>query len=316
MGLNLEPVKVSIEIDFPSLAREAFYNICFITENEKAPRTLKVERLRDLLDNGYDRSSLAYNFCVGVFAQQGIPTVYVRAKRSVESYSDAFSADDNSNYYFVVIESKELYEISDFNQYLSSVDENKLQFYSNSSHEISEISRGKIVNYYQEFFDFSDEEDYYLNKAYKIVTSHNYSSKPYPALVEKQDGYTVSVTPEDFTLREVLKERFFGGGFNEDSSDNGGIEGYTPSVTPLDILLESAMKERYIDPEEAYIPSVTPLDIVIRNLLKSTRQDPKEAHIPSVKPLDITKLELLVEQWVDESGAYIPSVKPLDITLK
>ena len=316
MELNLEPVKVSIEIETPSLAREAFYNICFITENEKAPRTLKVERLRDLLDNGYDRSSLAYNFCVGVFAQQGIPTVYVRAKRAVESYSDAFSADDNSNYYFVVIESKELYEISDFNQYLSSADENKLQFYSNSSHEISEISRGKIVNYYQEFFDFSGEEDYYLNKAYKIVTSHNYSSKPYPALVEKQDGYISSVKPLDITRREILKERFFGGEFNEDGSYIGDIEGYTPSVTPLDILLESVMKERYIDPEESYIPSVTPLDITLKSLLSSTRQDLREVYIPSVTPLDITKLEVLVEHEVDEFEAYIPSVKPLDITLK
>ena len=178
--MNLEPVNVGINIETTSLAREAFYNMCFITESDKAPRTLKVERLKDLLDNGYDRSSLAYNFCVGVFAQQGIPFVYVRAKRAVESYSDAFSADDNSNFYFVVIESKELYEISEFNEYLSNEDENKLQFYSNSSHEISEISKGKVVNYYQELFDFSGEEDYYLNKAYKIVTSHNYSSKPYP----------------------------------------------------------------------------------------------------------------------------------------
>ena len=183
--MNLEPVNVGINIETTSLAREAFYNMCFITESDKAPRTLKVERLKDLLDNGYDRSSLAYNFCVGVFAQQGIPFVYVRAKRAVESYSDAFSADDNSNFYFVVIESKELYEISEFNEYLSNEDENKLQFYSNSSHEISEISKGKVVNYYQELFDFSGEEDYYLNKAYKIVTSHNYSSKPYPALVEE-----------------------------------------------------------------------------------------------------------------------------------
>ena len=177
--MNLEPVKIGIDIETTSLSREAFYNMCFITENEKAPRTLKVERLKDLLDNGYDRSSLAYNFCVGVFAQQGIPIVYVRAKRAVESYSDAFSADDNSNFYFVVIESKELYEISDFNRYLSSVDESKLQFYSSTSQDLSEVEDDKLVNYYQEVFDFSGEDNYYLNNAYKIITSHNYSSKPY-----------------------------------------------------------------------------------------------------------------------------------------
>ena len=77
MELNLEPVKVDLQIETPSLERGAFYNLCFITENDEAPRTLKVERLRDLLDNGYDRLSLAYNFCVGVFAQQGMDTVYI-----------------------------------------------------------------------------------------------------------------------------------------------------------------------------------------------------------------------------------------------
>ena len=77
MELNLEPVKVDLQIETPSLERDAFYNLCFITENDEAPRTLKVERLRDLLDNGYDRLSLAYNFCVGVFAQQGMDTVYI-----------------------------------------------------------------------------------------------------------------------------------------------------------------------------------------------------------------------------------------------
>ena len=103
MELNLEPVKVDLQIETPSLERDAFYNLCFITENDEAPRTLKVERLRDLLDNGYDRLSLAYNFCVGVFAQQGMDTVYIRAKRLSESYEDAFDAVDNSNYYFVVL---------------------------------------------------------------------------------------------------------------------------------------------------------------------------------------------------------------------
>ena len=77
MELNLEPVKVDLQIETPSLERDAFYNLCFITENDEAPRTLKVERLRDLLDNGYARLSLAYNFCVGVFAQQGMDTVYI-----------------------------------------------------------------------------------------------------------------------------------------------------------------------------------------------------------------------------------------------
>lgn len=305
MELNLEPVKVDLQIETPSLERGAFYSLCFITENEKAPRTLKVERLRDLLDNGYDRSSLAYNFCVGVFAQQGMPTVYVRAKRAVESYSDAFSADDNSSYYFVVIESKELYEISDFNQYLSSADENKLQFYSNSSHEISEISRGKIVNYYQEFFDFSGEEDYYLNRAYKIVTSHNYSSKPYPALVEKQDGYTTKVKPEDITVWQILKDYTV------------ADEAFSTSVNPVDVTIRSLLQSKYIDQkaDEAYTPSINPIDVTVRSLLQTKTVDFKDAYKPSVNPLDVKIKEVLVVHKTDEDDAYVPRVVPLNITI-
>lgn len=304
MGLNLEPVKVSIEIETTSLAREAFYNICFITENEEAPRTLKVERLKDLLDNGYDRSSLAYNFCVGVFAQQGIPFVYVRAKRAVDSYADAFAADDNSNYYFVVIESKELYEISEFNEYLSSSDEYKLQFYSNNSKDLFEVRDGKLVNYYQEVFDFSGEEDYYLNKAYKVVTTHNYASKPYPALVEKQDGYSPEVELLDIELRTILKEY-------------ADYESFTPSVRPLDITQRELLQSKYIDGgvDDSYLPKVRFLDIKIREILKSSVFDEKESYKPSVRPLDMSIKETLVTQIAQDPAGFKVSIRPLDITI-
>ena len=149
MELNLEPVKVDLQIETPSLERDAFYNLCFITENDEAPRTLKVERLRDLLDNGYDRLSLAYNFCVGVFAQQGMDTVYIRAKRLSESYEDAFDAVDNSNYYFVVLQTKDLIEIEKFNNHLVSSDEMKLQFFSQDVVSKT-LQSPKLVNYYQD----------------------------------------------------------------------------------------------------------------------------------------------------------------------
>ncbi len=149
MELNLEPVKVDLQVETPSLERGAFYNLCFITENDEDPRTLKVERLRDLLDNGYDRLSLAYNFCVGVFAQQGMDTVYIRAKRLSESYEDAFDAVDNSNYYFVVLQTKDLIEIEKFNNHLVSSDEMKLQFFSQDVVSKT-LQSPKLVNYYQD----------------------------------------------------------------------------------------------------------------------------------------------------------------------
>lgn len=299
MGLNLEPVKVSIEIETTSLARDAFYNICFITDNEKAPRTLKVERLKDLLDNEYDRSSLAYNFCVGVFAQQGIPIVYVRAKRALESYSDAFSADDNSNFYFVVIESKEIHEISKFNGYLNDVDEYKLQLHSSKYLGLGGLTGRKLVNYYQELDEVTFEEDYYLKKAYKVKDDYKYASHPYPALLE-EGSYQSTVTPLNFTLRRVLHE-----GFSDDA--------YSCSVKPLDITLRSVYSNTYVD-DDVYTTSIKPLDITLRSIM--SRKDVDDKYQLSVKPLDVTLKRVWNESYVDDDIPYISTIKPLDITLK
>lgn len=159
MELNLEPVKVDLQIETPSLERGAFYSLCFITENDEAPRTLEVKTLSDLLDNGYTREDLAYNFCLGVFAQQGIESVYIRAKRSYETYEEAFSSDSNDDYYYLVIESKDSEVISDFNDFVVSSDDYKLQFYSSNEEP---VEGRKLVHY---FFDRgSDKNDFYLNK--------------------------------------------------------------------------------------------------------------------------------------------------------
>lgn len=170
MNLNLTPVKVNIDIESLSLEREAFYNVCFITENEIAPRTLEVSKLRDLLDNGYDRFSLAYNFCVGVLSQQGIPSIKIRAKRLLESYEDAFNADDNTGYYFLVIESKDKSVVSGFNNYITTSDDYKLLFYSSFE---DTITNSELVQYYQTILSSSDLidnkvtiPDYYINKAF------------------------------------------------------------------------------------------------------------------------------------------------------
>ena len=303
MELNLEPVKVDLQIETPSLERDAFYSLCFITENDEAPRTLKVERLKDLLDNGYDRSSLAYNFCVGVFSQQGIDTVYIRAKRAIESYSYAFSADDNSNYYFVVIESKELYEISDFNQYLSSEDENKLQFYSNNSNEISEISKGKVVNYYQEVFDFSEEENYYLNKAYKVATTHKYASRLYPVLID-DDAYTTVIEVLDASMKVL--------GLNL-------VESYQASMQVLDSELKVVIRDYVIEiGSDAYQASIEVLD----RELKSTKRYFEhtisgDGYQPNIEVLD-SQLKVVKRYitYTADDEYYTASITVLDSTLK
>ena len=151
MDLNLAPVNVSIIVETPTVTNEAFYNLCFITENDVAPRTLEVKRLNDLLDNGYMRLDLAYNFCLAVLLQESIDRVYVRAKRSGETYQQAFDADDNSNYYYIVIDSKDENVILSFNDYLVSVDHYKLQFFSSYKDLSSVVTNRKIVYYYEPF---------------------------------------------------------------------------------------------------------------------------------------------------------------------
>ena len=201
MDLNLAPVDVSIIVETPTVTNEAFYNLCFITENDVAPRTLEVKRLNDLLDNGYMRLDLAYNFCLAVLLQENIGKVYVRAKRSGETYQQAFDADDNSNYYYIVIDSKDENVILNFNDYLVSADPYKLQFFSSYKDLSSVVTNRKIVYYYEPFnvgekdyvsWDTSDNVlsdsydkyytgytnelyNYYANKSYGVVTATYYS---------------------------------------------------------------------------------------------------------------------------------------------
>ena len=201
MDLNLAPVDVNIIVETPTVTNEAFYNLCFITENDVAPRTLEVKRLNDLLDNGYMRLDLAYNFCLAVLLQENIGKVYVRAKRSGETYQQAFDADDNSNYYYIVIDSKDENVILNFNDYLVSVDPYKLQFFSSYKDLSSVVTNRKIVYYYEPFnvgendyvsWDTSDNVlsdscdkyytcytnelyNYYANKSYGVVTATYYS---------------------------------------------------------------------------------------------------------------------------------------------
>lgn len=171
MNLNLTPVNIDINIESISLERDAFYSMCFITENDLAPRTLEVSKLKDLLENGYDRLSLAYNFCVGVLSQQSMPVIYIRAKRNSETYEEAFSADNNNNYYFISIESKDLLVVNAFNDYINSLDNYKLQFFSAPTNT---LGNRKVVGYYQKLVSVdelvSDNtttiDNHYLNKAF------------------------------------------------------------------------------------------------------------------------------------------------------
>ncbi len=151
MQLNLSPIKVSVNIEQYIVKSEAFYNVCFITENDFAPRTIEVKTLNDLLKNKYYRFSLAYDFCRMVLMQQGVSSVFIRAKRSSETYEEAFDADDNSNYYYVVIDTKDINKILSFNNHINLVDSYKLQFFSSNTDQSEKIKNRKIVFYYNPY---------------------------------------------------------------------------------------------------------------------------------------------------------------------
>lgn len=152
MEINTSPVKVDVVVENFNLVPDAFYTVCFIAESDEAPRTLNVTKLSDLLENGYMRYMRVYNFIYSVFAQRSMTNVIVRAKRTNETYEEAFSADENSNYYYVVIQDKNPDTIFAFNDYINQRDEFKLQFFSGVEDFSDRVQGRKIVYYYQEYF--------------------------------------------------------------------------------------------------------------------------------------------------------------------
>ena len=152
MELNLSPVEVDVNIENYIIKSDAFYNVCFITEDDLAPRTVEVKTLNDLLNSGYYRFSLAYDFCRTAFLQQGMSSVFIRAKRTNETYEQAFDADDNSTYYYVVIDTKNIETVLGFNAHINSVDSYKLQFFSSTNDYSDMVANRKIVFYYSPFF--------------------------------------------------------------------------------------------------------------------------------------------------------------------
>ena len=286
MELNLTPVKVDIVTEIPTTTKDAFYNLCFIADNNEAPRTIEITQLDDLLSNGYKVTDSAYDFCNSVFLQNGIDKVYIRAKRSGETYEEAFDADDNSTYYYCVIQSKDISVVLKFNDYINTVDQFKLQFFS-SKDDVSELIKNrKIVFYFDE-----------TNPSEKHTI---YASRLYPVLID-EDAYVPSIKPLDITLQDILKR-----GYGEDA--------YQPTVKPLDITMRDIVLSKQVDDKDAYQPTIKPLDITLKSIVSKANID-GDAYQPVIKPLDITLKRVVVSNNVD-GDAYQPTVKPLDITLK
>lgn len=147
VDVSKEPISVNITVENSVLLPDAFNSIGFLTYNDNSPRNLVVNKLDDLLNNGFTRDSKAYNFCYGVFLQGRLNNIVIRSVRENESYYDAYISDNNSSYYYVIIESKDVNDVITFTNKVS--DQLKLVFYSsNQDYSSKLIGLQNIVFYY------------------------------------------------------------------------------------------------------------------------------------------------------------------------
>lgn len=147
VDVSKEPISVNITVENSVLLPDAFNSIGFLTYNDNSPRNLVVNKLDDLLNNGFTRDSKAYNFCYGVFLQGRLNNIVIRSVRENESYYDAYISDNNSSYYYVIIESKDVNDVITFTNKVS--DQLKLVFYSsNQDYSSKLIGLQNLVFYY------------------------------------------------------------------------------------------------------------------------------------------------------------------------
>lgn len=169
--LDKSPTKVNINIEQPvGLTYTAFESILFIAENNLLEdKEYKFEKLGEVIEAGFGYGSSTYNFCRSAFKVGRKCVVYVRLKRRDESYEDCYDKRDNSNFYYVVIESKNFRDIYNFNQHISK--DTKLHFFSTYEDVGHLIGGMKVVYYWQPTYN-----DFLLldNKDFVALDSERY----------------------------------------------------------------------------------------------------------------------------------------------
>lgn len=154
------PVIVDVVVETPTMQTSAFFNVGFIIESDLAPRTFEVSKLSDLLDLGFARVSIAYNVAFSVLSQKKMDKVIFRSKRSNETYIEAYESDENSSFYYISIEDKDITNVLEFNSYIQA-DTNKLQFFSSSEDVSSLVNGRRLVYFYQKLFSGLDIPPYF-----------------------------------------------------------------------------------------------------------------------------------------------------------
>lgn len=128
---NTIPVVVNVSINKQEVNRYAFYTPAFISENDEVERTVEVTSLKEVVDKGYSKDSNAYAYCAMAFSQrQRVDSVVLVAKRSVETYVEAYTASHNTLYYYITLESKEMSDILSLSSFLLTERDDKLIFFT------------------------------------------------------------------------------------------------------------------------------------------------------------------------------------------
>lgn len=154
------PARVNINVERAvNLTKTAFNTIAFFTEvDHLEDKDYTFTSLGEVLESGFTYGSPTYNFCRGVFLQRGDTRgniksnvrVIVRLKRKEETYLDCYKKRDNSEYYFISIESKAFGTMYEFNTAMQQ--EDKLHMLSTSEVIGHMIAGHKVVYYWQPNF--------------------------------------------------------------------------------------------------------------------------------------------------------------------
>lgn len=151
------PVNVNITTQNSVLSTSAFNAVCFITKNNDSPRNIIVNKLEDLLDNNFTRESDAYNFCYGVLLQKRLKNIIIRSVRDNESHVDAFNSTSNTNYYFTVIDSKDVNDVISLSKNISNLNDLKMIFFSSNKDYSKELlGLDNLVYMYNDSIDIGE----------------------------------------------------------------------------------------------------------------------------------------------------------------
>lgn len=169
MNIEVNPIKIQIDVSTETTTRDGFFTPCFIAETENDfPRTSVVTSLEDVIDLGFDDESNCYSYCNTLFAQTNntIDQVVIRAKYPSETYLESFLSDDNSSFFYVTIESKELQDIIDISDYIETI-RKILIFSTNQDWSVDLEGRKNLI------YIFDDEVSEFIYSAFTLQWINN-----------------------------------------------------------------------------------------------------------------------------------------------